>query len=677
MIYIKLENALFYDDAVVLVRSFYPRTEVAPYRNQELTKEDMLIEPFEPETEGRTKRDFHDEFKEHLYNKLKEQTGSMLPWGYMTGVRPSKMVYLELEDGKSEQEIIEEFTGVYQTSEAKAHLAFDVAKKEKTILDKIDYRNGYSLYIGIPFCPTICLYCSFSSYSLKAYADYVDDYLDALIKEMTYVSELMKGRRLDTIYFGGGTPTTLSAAQLDRLLSELERLFDVENALELTVEAGRPDSITLEKLLVLKKHEVDRISINPQTMNQETLDLIGRRHSVQQIKDAFALAREAGFDNINMDIILGLPGEDMEMVRHTLEEIKALKPESLTVHSLAIKRAAGLNIWRDKYNDMQIENSAQIVTMAADYAKSLGHEPYYMYRQKNMAGNFENVGYAVPGKECIYNILIMEEKQTIIACGAGASSKIVFQPGADPNDTGRIERIENVKDVRSYIDRVDEMIERKKTFFAQNHDSMELYDTIINDFKSGISHGILVANLACALAKRLGMPDADVQELKIASIIHDIGKLKLSQYLYGRNQHGLSIEEMKYMRMHSKISYDLLKKFNYSDNIMEIVLRHHECYDGSGYPDNLQGEQIPLGARILRVADEFAALISDRPYRKAFDIDTAVDVMIEGIKNLDMRIFIEFQRMIHDEATLAMISHSKINLEELDIRDILYDIDIV
>ena len=445
MIYIKLKDALFYDDAVVLVRSFYPRMDVKPYRDEQLEKEDLLIEPFEPETQGRTKRDFHDDFKEHLYNKLKEQTGQELPWGYMTGVRPSKIVYTELEEGRTETEIIEEFLTKYQTSKVKAELALNVAKKEKSLLNQIDYKNGYSLYIGIPFCPTICLYCSFSSYSLQTYAKYVDDYLDALMKEMAYVAASMKNRRLDTIYFGGGTPT-----------------------IELTVEAGRPDSITLDKLQVLRNHHVDRISINPQTMNQETLDLIGRRHSVEQIIDAFHLARESGFDNINMDIILGLPGEDMEAVHHTLEEIKTLHPESLTVHSLAIKRAAALNIWREKYNDLQIENSAKIVEMAADYASSMGQEPYYMYRQKNMAGNFENVGYSLPGKECIYNIMIMEEKQTIIACGAGASSKIVFQP-RDEQDSGRIERIENVKDVRSYIDRVDEMIERKRSFFEENH----------------------------------------------------------------------------------------------------------------------------------------------------------------------------------------------------------------
>ena len=384
-------------------------------------------------------------------------------------VRPSKIAYTLLEKGADREQILEEFTKKHLVSEKKAQLALQVAQTEKSILEKMDYKNGYSLYIGIPFCPTTCLYCSFTSYSLAAYQSKVQPYLEALLKEMKYVSEAMRGRRLDTVYFGGGTPTTLSAGQLDMLLTELERQFDLSACRELTVEAGRPDSITYEKLCVLKAHHVDRISINPQTMNQQTLDLIGRRHTVEQIEEAFALAGKAGLDNINMDMILGLPGENKEMVQHTLEKIKALAPESLTVHSLAIKRAAALNIWREKYLDLQMDNSDEIVSMAADYAHQMGHQPYYMYRQKNMAGNFENVGYSKPGLECIYNILIMEEKQTIIAMGAGASTKIVFQNETEGGQAGRIERIENVKDVTNYIQRIDEMIERKRKFFSENN----------------------------------------------------------------------------------------------------------------------------------------------------------------------------------------------------------------
>lgn len=472
MIYIKISDMDFYDDAVVLIKSFYPRTEVMQYQEQAeqtRTAQDIVIEPEVPEKDGRSKKELHEAFKCTLYTKLSAQLNKTLPWGYLTGVRPSKIAYTLLEKGADREQILEEFTKKHLVSEKKAQLALQVAQTEKSILEKMDYKNGYSLYIGIPFCPTTCLYCSFTSYSLAAYQSKVQPYLEALLKEMKYVSEAMRGRRLDTVYFGGGTPTTLSAGQLDMLLTELERQFDLSACRELTVEAGRPDSITYEKLCVLKAHHVDRISINPQTMNQQTLDLIGRRHTVEQIEEAFALAGKAGHDNINMDMILGLPGENKEMVQHTLEKIKALAPESLTVHSLAIKRAAALNIWREKYLDLQMDNSDEIVSMAADYAHQMGHQPYYMYRQKNMAGNFENVGYSKPGLECIYNILIMEEKQTIIAMGAGASTKIVFQNETEGGQAGRIERIENVKDVTNYIQRIDEMIERKRKFFSENN----------------------------------------------------------------------------------------------------------------------------------------------------------------------------------------------------------------
>ena len=472
MIYIKISDMDFYDDAVVLIKSFYPRTEVMQYQEQAeqtRTAQDIVIEPEVPEKDGRSKKELHEAFKCTLYTKLSAQLNKTLPWGYLTGVRPSKIAYTLLEKGADREQILEEFTKKHLVSEKKAQLALQVAQTEKSILEKMDYKNGYSLYIGIPFCPTTCLYCSFTSYSLAAYQSKVQPYLEALLKEMKYVSEAMRGRRLDTVYFGGGTPTTLSAGQLDMLLTELERQFDLSACRELTVEAGRPDSITYEKLCVLKAHHVDRISMNPQTMNQQTLDLIGRRHTVEQIEEAFALAGKAGLDNINMDMILGLPGENKEMVQHTLEKIKALAPESLTVHSLAIKRAAALNIWREKYLDLQMDNSDEIVSMAADYAHQMGHQPYYMYRQKNMAGNFENVGYSKPGLECIYNILIMEEKQTIIAMGAGASTKIVFQNETEGGQAGRIERIENVKDVTNYIQRIDEMIERKRKFFSENN----------------------------------------------------------------------------------------------------------------------------------------------------------------------------------------------------------------
>ena len=464
MIYLNIDDREFYDDAVVLVRSFYPRTEVGEYDRQNVTPEDIIIRPDIPEKEGRSRSELHEEFKTDLYKKLEKMTGRTLPWGKLTGVRPSKIAVNLIENKTSDEDIIKLFMDKHYASEAKAKLALGVAHKELGLLGQRDYVNGYSLYIGIPFCPTTCLYCSFTSYSIDKWHDRVEEYLSALFCEMEFVAAKLKNRRLDTIYFGGGTPTTLSADQLDRLLGHMEKCFDMSDIVELTVEAGRPDSLTIDKLKVLKAHNVGRISINPQTMNQATLDIIGRKHTVEQVKEAFAMAHECGLDNINVDLIMGLPGEDEAMIHHTLDEVKKLAPTSLTVHSLAIKRAAALNIWRDKYQAYALNNTDEIIDAAAACAADMGSAhrmemgPYYMYRQKNMAGNFENVGYSVPGLECIYNILIMEEKQSIVALGAGASTKIVM-----PQDDGsvRIERIENVKSVKDYIERIDEMIERK------------------------------------------------------------------------------------------------------------------------------------------------------------------------------------------------------------------------
>lgn len=401
--------------------------------------------------------------KRNLYEMLCDRTGKQLPWGTLTGIRPTKIVTTKLEEGKTTEEIHRHMKETYLTGDDKIQLAIDTAEHERTLLADLDYENGYSLYIGIPFCPTTCLYCSFTSYPIGQWKGRTQLYLDALYQEMDYVAEAMKKeadgqppRHLDTVYFGGGTPTALSAEDLDQLLTRLETVFDLSTIKELTVEAGRPDSITREKLEVLKAHNVSRISINPQTMKQSTLDIIGRHHTVENVREQFHLARELGFDNINMDLIVGLPEETMEDVRATMEEIKKLDPDSITVHSLAVKRAARLHMFKEQYENLSIVNTQEMIELTAAYAKDLGMEPYYLYRQKNMAGNFENVGYARPGKACLYNILIMEEKQTIAACGAGTTTKVSY-----PKEN-RLERIENVKDVTVYIERIQEMIDRKK-----------------------------------------------------------------------------------------------------------------------------------------------------------------------------------------------------------------------
>ena len=409
-----------------------------------------------PEDRGTVKNDL----KQLLYALLSEETKKTLPWGTLTGIRPTKIAKQLLEQGQTEQEVAAYMEHTYLASKEKTELSIDIAKREMQILSGIHYEEGYSLYIGIPFCPTTCLYCSFTSYPIAAFRRQVDAYVDAVIKEMDYVAENFQDKVLDTVYIGGGTPTTLEPEQLDRLITALKSKFDFSTVKEFTVEAGRADSITREKLEVLYRHQVSRISVNPQTMKQETLDIIGRKASVEQVLTAYRLAREVGFDNINMDLILGLPGELEADVQRTIEKIVELAPDSLTVHSLAIKRASRLNQWIQENGVSMLHNTDETMKIAAAGAEKLGMKPYYLYRQKNMSGNFENTGYARPGKYGLYNILIMEEKQTIVALGAGSITKRVFPDG-------RIERCDNVKDVGLYIEKIDEMIERKKELFAE------------------------------------------------------------------------------------------------------------------------------------------------------------------------------------------------------------------
>ncbi len=408
--------------------------------------------------------------KRNLYEMLRDLCKRDLPWGDLTGIRPIKLAMQFLEeyddDGSIEETISDELTEAeqkaarqmqsrYYVSPRKADLAVRIAGRERSILKNIDTQNGYSLYIGIPFCPSICLYCSFSSSPLGIWKDRVDEYLDALIKEMTACRGCFPGKTLHSVYIGGGTPTTLSPEQMDRLLRAVEENYDLSHVMEFTVEAGRPDSITREKLQVLRQHPVTRISVNPQTMNQKTLDLIGRRHTVEETISAYETARSLGFDNINMDLIVGLPGEGPEEIQTTMRMIESLDPDDVTVHALALKRAARLALHMDEYEKISFQASDRIMDMCEESCMRLGMSPYYLYRQKNMAGNFENVGYAKSKKAGLFNILIMEEVECILALGASGSTKIVY-------GDGRIERIENVKDIRNYLERIDEMIQRKE-----------------------------------------------------------------------------------------------------------------------------------------------------------------------------------------------------------------------
>ncbi len=397
--------------------------------------------------------------KRVLYEVLEKKTKRSLPWGTMTGIRPVKVAMKMLRDNEPDREIKKYMKSVYLCSDDKIGLAVSIAHREAKILEQIP-DDSFSLYVGIPFCPTTCMYCSFTSYPIVSWKQRTKEYIATLKREIDFFSGYYRNRKCDSIYIGGGTPTTLEADELRDLLGYIRSSFDLSDLREFTVEAGRPDSITDEKLLALKECDVSRISVNPQTMNEKTLKLIGRRHTVEDVYSAFEKARGAGFSNINTDLILGLPGEDEEDVKYTFDRIRELAPDSVTVHSMAIKRAASMHRFLDDNPGIVSTNTPRMMDIAAGCCDSLGLVPYYLYRQKNMAGNFENVGYAREGMFGIYNILIMEEVTDIAAAGAGTISKRVF-------DNGRIERCDNVKDVALYIDRIDEMIDKKRKLFEQ------------------------------------------------------------------------------------------------------------------------------------------------------------------------------------------------------------------
>ena len=410
--------------------------------------------------EKRKRRAYKNQLLRALFRVMSEETGRKLPWGILTGVRPTKLLFERLKNKTVGN--ISYMVNEYYVSPQKAGLAQKTAAKELQLLEKIDYEKGYSLYVGFPFCPSICNYCSFGSHPIAKFGHLAEDYIAALLKEIEKSSELLKDKKLQTIYFGGGTPTAVTAEQLGRVIKKVKENFDLKDCIEFTVEAGRPDSIDEEKLGLLKEEGITRISINPQTMNQRTLDIIGRKHTVEQTIEAFKLARKMGFDNINMDLIAGLSGECFNDFKNTLTEVGKLDPDCLTVHTLALKRAARLTTQKEDYEGLDASDVGQMVDYAAEYCMEHGYDPYYLYRQKNMTESLENVGYAKPGKEGLYNILIMEEVQMILACGAGASSKFIYR---NAENGRRFGRVENVKNVSEYISRIDEMINRKTESF--------------------------------------------------------------------------------------------------------------------------------------------------------------------------------------------------------------------
>ena len=446
--------------------------------------------------------------KAYLYRILEEKCGRSLPWGDLTGIRPVSLSgklleeLEELTEPEENQEKTEEeerfYTALkdeYCLEGEKAELLHFLAIRERKILQRaeeksgVKIKDGFSIYIHIPFCPSKCAYCSFLSSPIGPFSDRIPEYLEKISEELDFALYEMgekRGKSLQSIYIGGGTPTALPEKDLENLLLLVEKkLLSSPHAkiLEYTVEAGRPDSLSGNKLALLKMHSVDRISINPQTFRQETLDLIGRKHSVESVVERFYEARALGFDNINMDLILGLPSERLSDVEESLRRIRELAPENLTVHSLAVKRAAKLKTEENKYRGAyQAGASSEEFPLERDFslsyipswkkresrsemewmmlsamqtAEELSLYPYYLYRQKNMAGNLENIGFSKEGKECLYNIFMMEEKHTVFGVGAGSSSKILF-------GNGRLERVDNGKDFRSYMEHFVEYQEKKR-----------------------------------------------------------------------------------------------------------------------------------------------------------------------------------------------------------------------
>ena len=390
-----------------------------------------------------------------LYKLLCDFTGLTQPWGILTGVRPVKLLR-RLAEESSEEQAVKKFEKDFFVSNEKIALSRETEHNERKILE-LSKPESFSLYVGIPFCPSRCSYCSFVMASIERAEKLIEPYTKLLCEEIKRTAEIANklGLRLETVYFGGGTPTTLSAEQLDTVLRTVNNSFDMSTCREFTVEAGRPDTIDIAKLFALKENKVDRISINPQTVNDEVLKTIGRKHTAQQFFDAFELARKCGFDNINTDLIAGLPTDTPESFKNSLDSIVRLNAECITVHTLCMKRASRLTTEGVTLDLQQARDAREMLAYTQNVLGQNEYIPYYMYRQSRMVGNLENVGWSKRGFESLYNVYVMDETHTILACGSGGVTKL------KRNNPDYLERIFNFKYPYEYIDRFDELIQRK------------------------------------------------------------------------------------------------------------------------------------------------------------------------------------------------------------------------
>lgn len=394
-----------------------------------------------------------------LYDVLSNIMGFNPPWGILFGVRPAKLMH-RFTEKIGEEKAKAYFINNFLATPKKTNLAAEVMKHENQIIS-LSSKNSFSLYVSIPFCPTRCSYCSFVSHSIERTKALVEPYVGLLCKELKSIADVAKklSLRLETVYFGGGTPTTLEPSQLSSILKTIEENFDLSDIREYTVEAGRPDTVTENKLLTLKNAGVSRISINPQSFNDDVLKAIGRRHTAKQTIDAYNLAVKCGFDNINMDFIAGLPKDNLESFKNSINTAVDLGAQSVTVHTLALKSGAYM-VTRDLTFDLTDRiTTSDMVDYSYEKLSSSGYYPYYMYRQSKSLGNLENVGWCKPSKDCLYNVYMMDETHSVFSAGAGAVTRLKSQ------ESGKIHRIYNFKYPYEYIDRFDEVLDRKKSIY--------------------------------------------------------------------------------------------------------------------------------------------------------------------------------------------------------------------
>lgn len=473
----EIENLtrIFFQNSKLEVVHNIPTELTFPYIYTECAKENdtvlMITEVFIDEFHDKKVNKFNNkcgdlelEMALMLFESFIKFTGITPPWGVLTGVRPIKLFRrLSNENGVDYAE--DYFKNKFLVSEEKTALAVETEKNEQAILD-LSQEKSFSLYVSIPFCPSRCSYCSFVSASIERAKHLIEPYVDLLCRELVCTAEYAKklNLHLESVYMGGGTPTTLSADQMRKVLITINENFDLSECREFTVEAGRPDTITEDKLTAIAECGVDRISINPQTLNDDVLINIGRKHSAAQVVDSFELARKLRFNHINMDLIVGLPGDTLESFISTLDRIIELSPESITVHTLSMKRASNLTMDGKSLDKNEAETAANMLSYANKTLHNKEYYPYYLYRQSRMVGNLENTGWSKRGKEGIYNVFVMDETHTILACGAGAVSKL------KDIRNGTLERIFNFKYPYEYIHNFDEIIKRKErieSFYAE------------------------------------------------------------------------------------------------------------------------------------------------------------------------------------------------------------------